>query len=117
MKFIFVLFLLIGCVKYPCVIVVDVNIINGGNASAIKKTRCGDIYFPFNNNTATKVNSGFIEINFFQGARVVLADAVHNFDSVYKWEYIFPDTNPDLMIWRVYKYDQSGYVQYETKIK
>lgn len=121
MKWIWLL-LFVSCAKAPCVVAVDVTINNGTEitATAAKKVKCGDyISFPFSN-AATKTNVRFIEINFFQEARVVMADVVFDFDfveGIYKREYTFSDTNPNLMTWKVYEYNRAGYVQYETLIK
>lgn len=117
------LFLFLGCAKSPCIVAVDVafkNTETGISAAASKKIKCGDyITFPFHDNVATKLPA-FIEVNFFQGSRVVLADVVFNIDfvdGIYQREYEFTDTNPDLMIWKVYDVDRTGWVQYETVIK
>lgn len=112
------LLLLLGCVKSPCIITVNVTFKNSGvSATAVKKVKCGD-YISFPLNTATK-SPAFIEINFFQGLRVVRADVVFgdefNNESFFR-EYDFPDTNPDLMIWRVYQVDRT-WGEYRTKIE
>lgn len=118
MKLLLLIFLL-GCVKSPCIITVDVTFQNAGkSATAFKKVKCGD-YISFPLNVATK-SPAFIEINFFQGSRVVRADVVQGTEfnnGTFFREYDFPDTNPDLMVWRVYHVDRSGWVQYETKIE
>lgn len=111
------LFLFLGCVKSPCIVVVDVTFKNSGiSATATKKIKCGNyISFPFN--VATK-SPAFIEVNFFQGARVVRADVVYgnefNNETFFR-QYSFPDTDPDLMIWRVYNLDRT-WIEYRTKL-
>lgn len=113
------LILFFGCVKSPCLVVVDVAFKNEMeiSATAVKKIKCGD-YITFPYNAATK-SPAFIEINFFEGQRVVMADAIFDFDfkdGVFKWEYKFYDTDPDLMVWRVFDIDRT-FVEYKTIIQ
>lgn len=122
MKILF-LFLLIGCAKSPCLVFVDVTLKDqGASATAKKIVKCGEgITFPFNviNTGKRPAEIRFIEIHFFQGARVVRGDIVYQFDfvdSVFSRLYEFPDTNPDLMIWRVYSIDRTS-KEYQTVIK
>jgi len=114
---IFLILFLIGCTKYPCRTVVDVEFSGSEKATAIKYVKCGEISLPYP--TKNKQVS-FIEVHFFQGARVVAADVVfgNEFkDSIFNRQYEFYDTNPDVMIWKVYDENRAGYVQYSTQIK
>lgn len=54
-----------------------------------------------------------IQINFYQGTRVVGADIIRDFKVL---EYKFYDTDPDLMVWRVYHVDRT-WVEYRTRIE
>lgn len=62
-----------------------------------------------------------ISVNFFQDSRVVMSDIIFgsdfNKDGVYKIDYKFYDTDPDLMVWRVAELNEAGWVQYETIIE
>lgn len=89
-------FIISGCVKSPCIYSVD---------------------FQYKCENLELLQS--VEIHFQQGERIVLADIVHSWDfenAVYKWVYEFPDTNPDLLVWKVYATDKS-FVEYRTWIK
>lgn len=60
-----------------------------------------------------------ITVNFYQGSRVVMSDIIFGSDfkdGVFKLDYKFYDTDPDLLVWKVQEYG-SGWVQYETIIK
>lgn len=88
--------LILGCRKYPCRIVVPA------------KFQCEEVQ-----------NLKYIIVHFYQGARPIMADVIYGVDfvdGVYEIEYEFFDTNPDLLLWRVYEYDRVGWTQYETKI-
>lgn len=123
MKILLLFVILIGCIKSPCIIVVDVVLKSDTTvtADATKRVQCGnEISFPFTDTKYKTNDFRFIEIHFKQGERVVRADVVFGFDfqdGIFKRKYDFPDTSPDLMVWKVYHVDKSGWVQYETKIK
>lgn len=60
-----------------------------------------------------------MNLNFYQGQRIVMADIVHGYDfkdGVFKWVYKFYDTDPDRLIWRVYSSRQQ-WVDYYTQIR
>lgn len=90
--------ILAGCAKDPC---------------RIEKT----VPIEFRSIDSDKIWS--INLHFQQGERVVMADIVHGFDfkdGVFKWVYVFDDTDPDLLVWRVYS-DRNNWVEYRTIIK
>ena len=61
----------------------------------------------------------FIEVHFFQGERIVGADVVYGSQFVngtFSLTYYFYDTDPDLMVWRVYQVDRK-WVEYKTDIR
>ena len=94
-KYLFLLLIVLGCAKSPCVIAVDATF----NSPDYKSIR-------------------YIEVHFQQGERVVLADVIYDYEfkeGVFYLRYYFYDTNPDLMVWKVYAIDRTS-KEYKTKI-
>lgn len=95
-KYFLLIALALGCSKPPCLTTV---------------------VFQYKCNNLELLKS--VELHFQQGDRIVLADIVHTWDfenGVYKWVYEFPDTNPDLLVWKVYAIDRT-WMEYKTQIK
>lgn len=96
MKFLSLLLILLGCAKESCKIAVPVTFF------------CHNIG-----------QLRYIEVNFWQGERVVRADVVYPAyfkDGIFKIKYTFYDTNPNLMVWRVYDINRTS-KEYKTVIQ
>ncbi len=88
------LLLLMGCRKSDCVRVVGV---------AFSCPKPEDIWI--------------VELHFQQGERVVMADVVYPYEftnGVFKLDYRFYDTAPDILVWKVYS-SRERWVEYRTK--
>lgn len=91
-----IILLLSGCAKDPCYQETRVQV----------QLQCPD----------TK-NLKYVQVHFVQGSRVVGADHIFPLDfkgDIFNLEYIFKDTDPDFVDFRVYSY--AGWTGYGTHI-